>query len=152
MTPFDPPTLDALAALKLPPGSSIVNPIDTPVWTLEQEEGLIAEKILDAIYANARPGALVMHLNMAAFVGSVKGDVLGKLMQVTLRVQSKYPGRAHFVLVLRSDGELEVDARKRAFREQAIALGIPVFDEMTNAGQALAALQRHEWFVNRRAV
>lgn len=152
VTPFDPPTLDALATLRLPPGSSIVNPIDTPVWTLQQEEGLIAEKILDVIYATARPEALVMHLNMAAFVGSVKGDVLGNLMQVTLRIQSKYPGRAHFVLVLRSDGEIEVDTRKREFREQAIALGIPVFDEMANAGQALAALQRHEWFVNKRTV
>lgn len=150
VTAFDPTTLDALAALKLPPGSSIVNPIDTPVWTLQQEEGHIAEKILDAIYATAKLEALVMHLNMAAFVGSVKGGVLGNLMQVALRTQSKYPGRAHFMLVLRSDGEIDVDARKREFREQAIALGIPVFDEMANAGQALAALQRHEWFVNRR--
>src|SRR5690606_23219695 len=103
VTPFAEPTLAALRALKLPPGSSITNPIDTPVGTLQQEEGRIAEKILDAIFATGEPQALVMHLNMAAFVGRTRGDVLGNLMQSALRVQSRYPGRAHFVLALRSD-------------------------------------------------
>ncbi|MCC6535055.1 MAG: CoA-binding protein [Burkholderiales bacterium] len=149
VTPFGAPTLQALAALKLPPGSSITNPIDTPVGTLQQDEGRIAEKILDAIYATAEPEALVMHLNMAAFVGRTKGDVLGNLMQAALRVQSRYPGRAHFLLVLRSDGESEVEARKREFRAGALALGIPVYDEMMNVGWALAALCAHERFACR---
>jgi acyl-CoA synthetase (NDP forming) len=151
VTPFAQPTLDALKALKLPPGSSITNPIDTPVGTLQQEEGRIAEKILDAIFATADPQALVMHLNMAAFVGRTRGDVLGNLMQAALRVQSRYPGRAHFVLVLRSDGVPDVEARKREFRDQALALGIPVYDEMMNVGWALAALARHERFLHGRA-
>ncbi len=152
VTPFAATTLAALRALKLPPGSSITNPIDTPVGTLQQDEGRIAEKILDAIFANADPQALVMHLNMAAFVGRTRGDVLGNLMQAALRVQSRYPGRAHFVLALRSDGWPEVEARKREFRDQALALGIPVYDEMMNVGWALAALAQHERFVaSRRA-
>jgi acyl-CoA synthetase (NDP forming) len=147
VSPFAQPALDALKALKLPPGSSITNPIDTPVGTLQQDEGRIAERILDAIFANADPQALVMHLNMAAFVGRTRGDVLGNLMQAALRVQSRYPGRAHFVLVLRSDGVPEVEERKRAFRDQALALGIPVYDEMMNVGWALAALAQHERFL-----
>ncbi len=150
VTPFAEPTLAALRALKLPPGSSITNPIDTPVGTLQQDEGRIAEKILDAIFANANPQALVMHLNMAAFVGRTRGDVLGNLMQAALRVESRYPGRAHFLLVLRSDGWPEVEARKREFRDQALALGIPVYDEMMNVGWALAALAQHERFLASR--
>ncbi len=150
VTPFDAPTLDALAALKLPPGTSITNPVDCPVSTLQQEDGRVAEKILDAIYATGRPDALVMHLNMAAFAGRTKPEVLDNLMQAALRVQTHYPGQAHFVLVLRSDGDPQLEARKRKFREKSIALGIPVYDEMSNAGHALAALQAHERFVYTR--
>jgi acyl-CoA synthetase (NDP forming) len=151
VTPFGDATLDVLKALKLPPGTSITNPIDTPVGTLSQEEGAIAEKILEGIYATATPEAIVMHLNMAAFVGRTKTDVLGNLMQAALRVQSRHPGRAHFVLALRSDGEPEVEARKREFRTQAVARGIPVYDEMMNVGWALSALAAHERFVARSA-
>jgi acetate---CoA ligase (ADP-forming) len=66
-------------------------------------------------------------------------------------VQEHYPGQAHFVLVLRSDGEPQLEERKREFRAKAVALGVPVYDEMANAGQALAALQAHELFVHKRA-
>jgi hypothetical protein len=67
-----------------------------------------------------------------------------------LRVQEHYPGQAHFVLVLRSDGDPPLEERKREFRENAVALGVPVYDEMSNAGHALAALQTYERFLNRR--
>jgi len=149
VTPFGEGALAALAALRLPPGSSITNPIDTPVGTLQQDEGRIAEKILEAIYAQADPQALVMHLNMAAFVGRTKTDVLGNLMQAALRVRERFPGRAHFLLVLRSDGEPGVEERKREFRAQALAQGIPVYDEMMNVGWALAGIAQHERFLAR---
>jgi len=150
VTPFDAAAIDALAALKLPPGTSITNPVDCPVGTLQQEDGRVAEKILDIIYARGKPDALVMHLNLSAFVGRTKPEVLDNLMAATLRVQQKYPGQAHFLLVLRSDGEPALEERKRAFREKAVALGVPVYDEMSNAGMALAALQWHERFVSTR--
>jgi acyl-CoA synthetase (NDP forming) len=151
VTPFGKHTIDALAALRLPPGTSITNPVDCPVSTLQQDDGRVAEKILAEIYANGKPEALVMHLNLAAFVGRTKPEVLDNLVQAALRVQTHFPGQAHFVLVLRSDGEPQLEARKREFRDQAVALGIPVFDEMSNAGHALAALQQHERFVQSRS-
>jgi len=150
VTPFGADTVAALAALKLPPGTSITNPVDCPVGTLQQEDGRVAEKILDLIYASGKPEALVMHLNLSAFVGRTKPEVLDNLVQVALRVQSHYPGQAHFALVLRSDGDPELEARKREFRARAVALGIPVYDEMVNAGHALAALQAHERFLHAR--
>jgi acyl-CoA synthetase (NDP forming) len=148
--PFERQTVQALAALKLPPGTSITNPVDAPVGTLQQEEGGVAEKILDAIYATGEPEALVMHLNLSAFVGRTKDAVLDNLVQAALRVQARFPGQAHFLLVLRSDGEPALEERKRAFRARAVALGIPVFDEIANAGTALAALAFHERFVQSR--
>ena len=71
-------------------------------------------------------------------------------MQAALRVQEAYPGQAHFVLVLRSDGAPSFDELRRQFRGQASALGIPVYDELTDAGHALAALARHEHFIHTR--
>jgi acyl-CoA synthetase (NDP forming) len=151
VTPFDAATVAALAGLKLPPGTSITNPVDTPVGTLQQEDGRVAEKILDLIQHGGRPEALVMHLNLSAFAGRVKPEVLDNLVQAALRVQARYPGQAHFVLVLRSDGEPALEERKRAFRAGAIALGVPVYDEMANAGRALAALAAHERYLAARS-
>jgi acyl-CoA synthetase (NDP forming) len=150
VTPFEPETVDALAQLKLPPGTSITNPVDCPVGTLQQEEGRVAEKILDIIYGSGKPDALVMHLNLSAFVGRTKPEVLDNLVKAALRVQEHYPGQAHFILVLRSDGEPVLENRKREFRERALALGVPVYDEMSNAGHALAALQSYEHFLHKR--
>jgi acyl-CoA synthetase (NDP forming) len=148
--PFDRAAVAALAALKLPPGTSITNPVDCPVGTLQQEDGRVAEKILDVIYGLGKPEALVMHLNLSAFVGRTKPEVLDNLVQAALRVQARYPGQAHFVLVLRSDGEPALEERKRAFRGNAVALGIPVYDEIANAGRVLAALQTYERFRHAR--
>lgn len=152
VTPFDQHTIDELAALKLPPGTSITNPVDCPVGTLQQDDGRVAEKIFDIIYASGKPDALVMHLNMSAFVGRSKPEVLDNLVAAALRVQQKYPGQAHFVLVLRSDGEPALEERKRDFRTRAMALGVPVYDELSNAGHALAALASHERFAHSRTV
>ncbi|HSC94298.1 MAG TPA: CoA-binding protein [Burkholderiales bacterium] len=147
---FEKQTVDELARLKLPPGTSITNPVDAPVGTLQQEEGRVAEKILEIIYGSGRPDALVMHLNLSAFVGRTKDEVLDNLVQAALRVQGRYPGQAHFVLVLRSDGEPALEERKRTFRTRAVALGVPVYDEIANAGAALAALAVFERFVRAR--
>jgi acyl-CoA synthetase (NDP forming) len=152
VTPFDADTIAALAALKLPPGTSITNPVDCPVGTLQQDDGRVAEKILDIIYASGKPDALVMHLNMSAFLGRSKPEVLDNLVAAALRVQEKYPGQAHFVLVLRSDGDPALEERKREFRTRAVALGVPVYDEIPNAGHALAALKLHERFVWSRSM
>jgi acyl-CoA synthetase (NDP forming) len=152
VAPFDQPVLDALSALKLPPGTSITNPVDTPVGTLQQDDGGVAEKILEAIYGLARPEALVMHLNLSAFVGRTKADVLGNLMEIVLKVQARYPGQAHFMLVLRADGEPALETRKREFRARAVALGIPVYDELDHAARALKALAGHERFLHSRGV
>ena len=51
INPLGGATLSALEALNLPPGTSVANPIDTPVMTLQTDEGRVAEKILDAVYA-----------------------------------------------------------------------------------------------------
>ncbi len=142
--PFAAETRTTLEALELPPGTSVANPIDAPVGTLQEENGWIAGKILDRVYETSNPDAIVMHLNLASFVGRGDKDPVDNLIKVAEHVQTTHPGRAHFLLVLRSDGSQELDDIKRKYRQQALAVGIPVYDEVTNAAQALSVVQAME--------
>jgi acyl-CoA synthetase (NDP forming) len=146
---FEDKTRQALEALKLPPGTSVANPIDAPVGTLQTEEGRIAEKILDGVYAHSAPDAFVMHLNLTAFTGrGAPGDTLNNLVNGALRIQEKYPGQAHFVLVLRSDGEEDTEALKREFETKAAQVKMPVYGELIEAAGALAAVSHVERFLH----
>jgi acyl-CoA synthetase (NDP forming) len=142
--PMDDAAIDAMRALKLPPGTGIVNPIDTPVGTLLQGGGSVAGKILDIVYESSGADALVMHLNLAAFVGRSAGDPVETLIGIAEQVGRARPGQLHFALVLRSDGSRELDDARREYRRRALAAGIAVFDEIADAGHALAAVSRLE--------
>ena len=109
----------------------------------------VAEKILEAVYASGSADALVLHLNIASFIGSAdqRFNVLENLIKTALDVQSRMDAHVHFALVLRSDGSLEADERKRADRNQALALGIPVFDEIPEVARALARVSFYEKFL-----
>ena len=111
-------------ALKLPPGTSVVNPIDAPVATLQEDEGRVANRIFDTVYERASPDAVVMHVNLAAFVGRGGADPIDNLIQAAVRVQSTHPGRAHFAVVLRVDGSPELDERRR----RLLPVGVDVED------------------------
>ena len=71
-------------------------------------------------------------------------DPIDNLFQAAVSIGEKYPGQAHFVLALRSDGSAEIDDKKRDYRQRALDAGIPVFDELPDAAEALAALRHIE--------
>lgn len=144
---FPESTLVALRSLPLEPGTSIQNPIDAPVGMMQQDEGRIAERILDVALSDGDYDALIMHLSMPAFSGRTNPVVLDNLVGAALRARARHANRGHFVLVLRSDGQPAIDERKREFRDKAVSLGVPVYDELENAAAALAAVRAHEAFV-----
>ncbi|WP_199533261.1 acetate--CoA ligase family protein [Rhodovulum sp. 12E13] len=144
VSPFGPAAREPLEALGLPPGTSVANPVDTPVRTLQEKEGWVAGEILDLIYAHARPDAVALHLNLAAFVGRGDVDPIGNLMTVVESIQEKYPGQAHVTLALRSDESAELEAKRRDYAERAIAAGVPVFSEIAPMADALAAVAHLE--------
>ena len=147
ISPFEAAALRRLEDLDLPPGTALANPIDTPVGTLLREGGMIANRILGIIYQEAAPDAVVMHLNLAAFVGRGSVDPVDNLLDAAVRVAGKFPGQAHFALVLRSDGSPEIDDQRRDCRLRALAVGIPVYDELTDAALALKAIGHVEAFL-----
>jgi acyl-CoA synthetase (NDP forming) len=149
VSPFNHETLKALEAIEFPPGTSVANPIDTPVATLQKEEGRIAHRILDTVYTMADPDAVVMHLNLAAFVGRGDVDPIDNLIKAAEQVQHDYPGQAHFIMVLRVDGSPELEEKMRAYRDRILAVGIPVYDELSTAAKALQAVS---WFEHNLAM
>ena len=142
--PFDDATVARLDALGLPPGTSVLNPVDTPVRSLQEKDGWVAGEILDIIYDGAAPDAIAMHLNLAAFVGRGDANPVENLLAVVEDVQRRRPGQAHFALALRSDGSAALDDAKRLYRERARAVGVPVFDEIPELARALAAVAHLE--------
>ncbi|OZI67109.1 acetate--CoA ligase family protein [Bordetella genomosp. 11] len=140
VAPFGKAAREALEALGFPPGTSVLNPIDTPVRSLQEKDGWVAGEILDLVYEHARPDAVAMHLNLAAFVGRGSVDPIGNLLAVVEQTQRKWAGQAHFLLALRGDGSPELDDSKRAYRERARAVGVPVYDEIPDLAKALAVV------------
>ena len=124
----------------MPPGTSVANPIDTPVRTLQEKDGWVAGEILDIVYQHAKSDAVAMHLNLAAFVGRGSVDPLDNLLAVIEQTQKKWQGMAHFVLALRSDGSPALDEKKRNYRDKASAVGVPVFDEIPEMAKALSVV------------
>jgi len=144
VSPFDDGIIDRLTALGLPPGTSVVNPVDTPVRTLQEKEGWVAGEILDIIYEGASPDAVAMHLNLAAFVGRGDIDPVDNLFTVIEQVQTSRPGQAHFALALRSDGSPELEEKKRIYKQRAREVSVPVYDEIPEMAGALAAVAHLE--------
>ena len=130
----------------------ISNPIDVPANALRREDGRIAESILEAVYQHGKPDAIVMHLNMTVILGYKNVDMLDNLVRAAIQVKERHQSHAHFALVLRSDGEREVDDAKRKSRLAALAKGIPVFDEPSDAARALAAVRAIERFRQLRKI
>lgn len=145
---FLPNTQKKLAELGLPPGCALNNPIDTPGGSIRVDNGAMGERIMEIVYANEDVQAFVLHLNIPVLMRQVMPgqDLLVNLMDGADRVEGRYPGKTHFLLVLRSDGRAEMDEKKREAREWALERGYPVFDELTNAVNALSAISKYELF------
>lgn len=139
-------TLAKLEALGLPAGSSVANPIDVPAGALQQNEGRIAESIISTIAASGATDAVVIHVNMTVIMGFRHVDMLGNIIQAALRVRAEHGPGMHIVLVLRSDGDGEIEERKREYRQRATSNGVAVFDELAQAARGLAAVRTVETY------
>ncbi len=144
VSPFTPDVVDDLTALGFPPGTSVTNPIDTPVRSLQEKEGFIAKEILDIVYEKASPDAIAMHLNLAAFVGRGTSNPLQNLIDVITQTRKERGAQVHFVLALRSDRSEVLDGMRREYVELARQSGIAVYDEVVDMARSLRAISNLE--------
>ena len=69
------------------------------------------------------------------------------MLDVATRVRQDFPNKSHFLFVLRSDGTLALEEAKIRYRALALAHGIPAFDEIPSAANAVAAIAQHERYL-----
>lgn len=144
--PFDDRTVAALEALGLPAGSTVGNPIDVPAGALQQDEGRVAERIVEFVASGGQTDILVIHLNMTVILSFRHVDMLSNVVDAALEVRDSSRSGMHVVLVLRSDGDPDIENRKREYRRNAVARGVAVFDELAQAARALSCLRTVESF------
>jgi len=151
VAPLDEGLAATLGNLKLPDGASIANPIDVPANILMRDKGVTACKIIDVIRNEDTAAALVVHLNLPVIAGYNQNDVITNLIEGTIKAQNSGSMLPPLYLVLRSDGDPITESLKTQFRQQAMNIGIPVFDELKDAAQVLAAHNRFMSFRSQRA-
>lgn len=147
--PLSQAATDALEELKLPPGTSIANPIDAPGTTLRLDSGRIGVEILKGVMSDPAIDLIVTHINMSVMLGYQDPEIVPNFVNGTAALRDQSQGSAHLALVLRSGGEPEVEESRNALREHVLDLGIPVFDELEDAALGFSALASLERFLSR---
>ena len=139
--PFPAPILAELEGLKLPAGSSVLNPVDVPAGALQQNEGKAATDIVRVLTHAGNIDAVIIHANMTVITDFQHVDMLKNIISAVTQARLSAAGVAHLILVLRSDGDAEIEEKKRGYRRDAVQAGIPVFNEIAEAARALACLR-----------
>ena len=129
-------TLARLSELRLPPGTSVANPIDLPGGTLQREEGGQVAEILRILADGERPDALVLHLNVSVLLNAIADGELVMRRCLEALARTEAPG-ARRLVVLRRDGHPESAPATRELSARAAAAGLPVFAEIEDALAAL---------------
>ena len=139
-------TISSLKDLELPPGTGLLNPVDTPAGTLSQREGAIATEILHHIGGEPGIDAVVMHANVTVLLTNTDDPhtVLTNLARAAIVFQRTKREELHLLLVLRSDGSQPVEEAVRAIAEPARSAGIPVFPQLLNAARGLRSVRTRE--------
>lgn len=146
LPPLGEEQLRAMESLRLPPGTSFANPVDTPAGALAVREGRIINEIVNILIGEDTADALVIHVNLAVLTPSSQiGDmVLASLIETVVSLRATDREGTHVVLVLRSDGEQVTEDWRRELMRKAQSALIPVYGELTEAAQGLVALRTFE--------
>jgi acyl-CoA synthetase (NDP forming) len=151
VAPFAAQTVDALEALGLPPGTSLVNPLDVPASVLRIEGGAVLGQVLNGAVNDPGIHALVVHLNLVSILALASTELTAGFVQTMVEtvIAVKQRTERPVCLVLRSSGEEEHEAVVRAERGRALAAGIPVYAGIEDALRALGHLYRYGQFCRR---
>ena len=145
-------TTQALAGLELAAGAGTTNPLDVSRAALVQNDGQTAEQLMDIVLTHQPPDAFILHINMPVILTQSRGrDHVINLIAAAERIHERHREKAHFALVLRSDGTDEIESKKRKHRARAVESGLAVFNEMPSAAQGIGAVAAYERFLQRRS-
>ena len=129
------------------------NPVDLPrnrSWSPERRPRHSRRYSTHMVFEDAcDPHAVVLHINLSVVMSLAGGadEALMHLLDAAVRVKEDHLGKAHFLLVLRSDGNLAFEATRIRYRARALVCGIPTYDEIPAAANAVAAIAQHERYL-----
>jgi acyl-CoA synthetase (NDP forming) len=143
---MDDRTVSALTALNLPPGTSVVNPVDTPAGTVLQREGKVMADILRTVAQDRATDAVVAHMNLPVLLTSTDQPevLMDNIERGFVEAASSLPPGKHFIAVLRSDGSEQIDHRRSQMASALSRVGIPVVRELADAAKVLAGVRHVE--------
>ncbi len=145
---FAPATVAGLEALALPPGTSLVNPLDVPAGVMRGEGGGVLGRVLEHAVVDPNVHALVVHLNLVPILALASLDVTAGFVATMVSAVIALKGRTTrpICLVLRSSGEPEHEEVVRAERRRALDAGIPVYSGIEDALRVLGHVYRYTQF------
>jgi acyl-CoA synthetase (NDP forming) len=143
--PLSAEVVDAAESLSLPPGASVVNPVDLPAGVFAKEEGRLCSALLRLILERERPGSLVVHLNIAAMLqGAVYQTGFRGFLADALPLLRRHGNATIPVLVLNSDGSVEADDARRELAEAARSADVAAVNDFAAAIHMLTAINRYD--------
>ena len=158
-----------LEEMNFPPGTGINDPIDAPDGTLPVDSGRVAGPIMDVVHASGEPDAFVMHVTVPVFtrlLHKLPQACVGQAAAFsTVRACRSSLSRPSFLFIERTGlpaGRIMRPVRRMKVRRRVSisrkrhgavhfavvprvreARGGPVFDELSDAAGALAAMRHH---------
>lgn len=133
-------TVALLDDLKLPPGNSLRNPIDTPVGVMAAQGGRAFGRILRYVAASGEIDWFVVHISLQNLFSYLRDptQALENAMQGTLEAAQNNGSYVRWGLVLRTNGDLRLEEVRAKYRAMAVAQRIPVFSQLEDAAASIA--------------
>lgn len=138
-------TLARLGELRLPPGSSVRNPIDTPVGVMEAQGGQAFGRILRIIAEAGDVDWLIVHVslqNLYSYLGDPDTALEGAIAGV-LAAAAQFGDRTRWALVLRTNDDPALDPVRARCRRLAAERRVPTFTSVELAASAILDFVRH---------
>ncbi len=148
LPPISAATAAALARYDAP-GTSLVNPVDIPIWSLYDDSGSFTGALVEAMAADPAIDCLCAYLDLGTVFDIMDGPEAGELVRsLTEDLLTADRGGVPLTLVLRSSFSAEQEALVRALRTESAVHGVPVLESVDRAIAALgkvrtANLRRH---------
>lgn len=136
-------TVAKLDGLGLPPGTSLVNPVDTPAGTILVRDGQIMRDVLSVVAEDPDTDSLVAHFNLAILVAMTDDSelLLDNIAAALRHVHQVLPPEKRLVVVVRSDGDPEVEQHRRRLAQTLSEAHIPVMGELVDAAYSLGIVR-----------
>ncbi len=134
-------TLSELRRLDLPAGTTLRNPVDTPMGALRREQGAILSKILAAIGKEPEIDFLLVHIELETVVQSdLRESNKNHLKNIINSIEANSSSQTPMIVVFQSSNDPETAYIKKDIQDEFVLRGIPLFWTLNSA--ILAASRR----------